>query len=74
MTSSVAYGAKVGEEITVSCPDLGDRKFLCQTGNTWAPPDVAGACLGKTRETRLNGNYRYCSIVRLSSLQKYLFR
>ena len=51
MTSSVANGAKVGEEITVSCPNIGDRKFLCQTGNTWAPPDLAGACLGKTRDT-----------------------
>ncbi|XP_063679507.1 uncharacterized protein LOC134815005 isoform X2 [Bolinopsis microptera] len=43
--TSVTNGARVGEEITVSCPDLGDRKFLCQTGNTWEPPDVAGACL-----------------------------
>ena len=50
MRTSVANGAKVGEEITVSCPDLWDRKFLCQTGSTWAPPEVAGACLGKTRD------------------------
>ena len=48
MTSSVANGAKVGEEITVSCPDREESKFICRAENRWDPPGVAGACFGKT--------------------------
>ena len=40
-------GAKLGESITVSCPDIRNRKFSCQAGNTWEPADVAGACFGE---------------------------
>ena len=49
VTSSHTNGAKVGEQITVSCPSIGDRKFTCHEGNTWVPPDLANTCLGKNK-------------------------
>jgi hypothetical protein len=48
VTSSHANGAKVGEEITVSCPGLADRTFTCKAGNTWDPPELASACFGES--------------------------
>ena len=47
MTSSHSKGAKLGEEITVTCEN-GERKYTCRSGNTWEPAGLSAACPGET--------------------------
>lgn len=46
VSSSHSKGAKLGEEITVTC-EAGERKYTCGSGNTWEPRDIAAACPGE---------------------------